>query len=136
MRRYKTGMIFVFLIAFVLAMGSAKSEDKDWKKEALKWKGMAESYQRQYGWIGSSWGWCSMNQDVSTFSGYDDPNCWKPDEPWCKYTGCSDWEITNYRRELEDWVDCRRSYIEDAKADAGCALNLIREGIEKALRDD
>lgn len=127
-------LVLIALLAVNSHSTIAIGKEMSWEKEAQKWKALAKYYHAKYGWIEDQHGWCSMNRSISNFGGYDEPDCFKPDKPWCSImnTKCSYFEVENYRREMEDWVNCRRQYIEEAKADAGCALFQIKSGIDKA----
>ena len=91
--------------------------------------------------------WCSMNQDITSYGGYEGNNCtmWatKPAaEPYCKWTGCESWQIDAYNNEveaynsaLEEYTACMRKYVREANADRDCALEIINEKVEEAVRE-
>ena len=125
------------LITPVMASDNWKAEAQKWKSEARKWKAIAKSYRTKYGWINDKYGWCNLNRSLTSFSGYDEPNCFKPSEPFCiALKNCSRWEIEIYKSDLENWVACRKEYIREAQDDAGCALLKIREGIDRAIKGE
>ena len=116
-----------------------KAEAEEWKTKAKIWESSAKVCNAKYGWINDQHSFCSMNKSVGggIFGGeYDSPTCYKPMKPFCVnslYSKCSEWEVQSYNTELEQWVNCRKEYIRQAKDDAGCALVKIKEGIEKAI---
>ena len=122
------------LITPTMAAEDWQAEAKKWEAEAKKWEAIAKIYEDQYGWINEQFSWCSLNRDVSTFLGYSGPDCLRPFEPFCAaLRNCSEWEIEDYKSNVNRWIECRREYIREAQDDAGCALLKIREGIDAAI---
>lgn len=111
-----------------------KVEAEEWKSEAMMWKQVAESYQDKYGWIAEQYGFCSMNRGIF-LSSYAGPTCVKPAEPWCSFSidGCAEWQVVMHKHDLEQWFQCRQNYVREAQQDAGCAIALIKDGIEEAI---
>ena len=113
-----------------------EAKAKAWEAKAKAWEVKAKIYDSKYGWINDQYLFCSMNKPINIFGRYDSPTCYKPMKPFCSnslYSKCSKLEVQSYNTELEQWVDCRKEYIRQAKDDAGCALVKIKEGIEKAI---
>ena len=111
-----------------------KAEAEKWKSEAEKWQAMVKWYEAKYGWINDNNRWCRMNRSVGNIFGYDEPNCFKPSEPYCvKFENCNEWEVQRYKSELEQWVTCRNEYIREAQDDAGCALLKIKDRIDETI---
>ena len=74
-----------------------------------------------------------MNNSIGIF-GYDEPNCMVPSEPFCVVMkDCTDWELQDYKSNLESWVMCRKDYIQNAQDDADFVLLMIKEGIDQVI---
>ena len=57
--------------------------------------------------------WCSK---PSTGFGEPTPPLFKPSKPYCVNTKtCSSWDISNYQRELEQYVEGLKIYVQQAQ---------------------
>lgn len=65
--------------------------------------------------------WCSQ-----PLTPYPPSEPYEPSKPFCmSANNCTDWDIRNYRRELEDYAEGWKRYVRQAQADTDQYINDV-----------
>jgi hypothetical protein len=63
---------------------------------------------------------------------YPSNNCYEPNEPFCVMSGnCSQWDIDNYKRKIDNYKQCILDYVDAVEADICNMKEKANEAIQE-----